>query len=82
MAGLAIGADRQIFSGSSEDDNFSVYHFNGEQLICVESVNRPGEHMLARKMLSMDYNPSDQLVAAGTADVKAAFMEWQKAEPG
>jgi 3-phenylpropionate/trans-cinnamate dioxygenase ferredoxin reductase subunit len=77
MAGLAIGADRQVLSGSTEDDNFSVYHFSGEQLVCIESVNRPGEHMLGRKMLSSNFSPSDQLVAAGPAETKAAFMEWQ-----
>ena len=52
---------------------FSFYHFNGDQLVSVESLNSPGEHLLSRKMLAAGYSPETESIKAGFAEVKAAF---------
>ncbi|KWH40560.1 NAD(P)/FAD-dependent oxidoreductase [Burkholderia stagnalis] len=50
MAGLASGAtDRVVRHGS--DSEMSVFHFRDDVCISVESVNRPREHMSARRLL-------------------------------
>jgi 3-phenylpropionate/trans-cinnamate dioxygenase ferredoxin reductase subunit len=74
MTGLAVGADRQVVSGSIEDHAFSIYHFQGQRLLAVDSVNRPADHMLGRKMLAAGFSPDDALIKAGPAAMKAAVM--------
>lgn len=74
MAGLSIGADRQVLSGAPEDKAFSVYHFQGSRLLAVDSVNRPGEHMLGRKLLAAGFSPDEALIADGPQAIKEALM--------
>ncbi len=52
MAGLSQGHDAAIVRGSIDDAKFSVFYFSGNRLVAVDSVNRPGDHMLARRLLS------------------------------
>jgi len=50
MAGLSGGADRVVMRGSPP--KFSVFYFRNERLIAVDSMNRPADHMTARKLLA------------------------------
>ena len=52
MAGLSAGADRSATRGDQTSGKFSVFHFRGEKLCAVESVNRPADHIAARKLLA------------------------------
>lgn len=74
IAGLSHDADRHVISGDPASNAFSIYHFFNGRLVCVESLNRAGEHMLARKMLSVGFTPSDEQMAAGTDAIKAALI--------
>lgn len=71
MAGLSMASDRAILSGSPENDDLAVYHFDGDRLVCVETVNRPGEHMLARRLLAAGITPSEADIADGKDALKA-----------
>lgn len=51
MAGLMpAGGTRHRRDGASPH-SFSIYHYAGERLSCVESVNAPADHLAARKLL-------------------------------
>jgi len=52
MAGLPDGHDRQVVRGNSEMGKFSVFHFRAGKLCSVDSINRPADHLAARKLLS------------------------------
>ncbi len=52
MAGLSQGHDRAVLRGAVADRRFSLYYFRGPDLIAVDSVNRPADHMLARKLVA------------------------------
>jgi 3-phenylpropionate/trans-cinnamate dioxygenase ferredoxin reductase subunit len=52
MAGLSGGADREVLRGDPESRRFSVFYFQRGRLIAVDSINRPGEHLMARKLLA------------------------------
>jgi 3-phenylpropionate/trans-cinnamate dioxygenase ferredoxin reductase subunit len=78
MVGLAQASDRSLVVGDVGDNKFSVFHYGGERLIAIESVNRPADHMLGRKMLGAGFSPSVEVVAAGADAVKSAFMDAQK----
>jgi 3-phenylpropionate/trans-cinnamate dioxygenase ferredoxin reductase subunit len=82
MVGLTGGSDRTIVSGEPADNKFSVFHYAGERLIGIESVNRAGDHMLGRKMMGAGFLPDADLVAGGGDALKAAFAAWQQSQPG
>lgn len=73
MVGLTTGADSHVVVGEPLENRFSVYHFAGEQLVAVESVNRPADHMLGRKMLGAGFSPSREMVIDGADALKAAL---------
>lgn len=73
MVGLTTGADNHLVVGEPLENRFSVYHFAGDRLVAVESVNRPADHMLGRKMLGAGFSPSREMVAEGADALKAAL---------
>ena len=82
MVGLALGGDRHVVAGDAADNRFSVYHYAADRLIAIESVNRPADHMLGRKMLGAGFSPAPGVVTAGADALKAAFAEFQQGNPG
>ena len=52
MVGLAAGYDQSVLRGSIESRKFSVFYFKEGRLLAVDSVNRFGDHIAARKMLA------------------------------
>ena len=65
MAGLmpqpdAPGVARHRRPGAN-DASFSVLHYVGERLVCVESVNAAIDHMMARKLLEAGRHPAPAL---------------------
>jgi 3-phenylpropionate/trans-cinnamate dioxygenase ferredoxin reductase subunit len=57
MAGLVPAeAERHLRRGNTAA-SFSVLHYAGGQLVCVESVNAPMDHIAARKLLESGISP-------------------------
>jgi 3-phenylpropionate/trans-cinnamate dioxygenase ferredoxin reductase subunit len=52
MAGISGGFTDYALRGSIEDRKFSLFYFLNNRLIAVDSINRPQDHMLARKLLA------------------------------
>lgn len=52
IAGLSVPHDRAVMRGDPASGAFSTFCFAGERLAGVESVNRPGDHMAARRVLA------------------------------
>jgi 3-phenylpropionate/trans-cinnamate dioxygenase ferredoxin reductase subunit len=70
MAGLSEGFDVCVERPGSEGA-FSLFYYRDGRLIAVDSVNRPGEHLLARKMLDAGVSPEPKLVADPASDLRA-----------
>ncbi|MER9973037.1 MULTISPECIES: FAD-dependent oxidoreductase [unclassified Mesorhizobium] len=81
MVGLIAGGDSHVMLGDVAENKFSIYHYAGSRLLGIESVNRPGDHMLGRKMLGAGFSPSPQIVATGPDGLKAALAAFQEGEP-
>jgi 3-phenylpropionate/trans-cinnamate dioxygenase ferredoxin reductase subunit len=58
MAGLSTGADLWAVRGDMGSGSFSVYHFQNERLLAVDSVNASKEHLQARKLLDASVSPT------------------------
>jgi 3-phenylpropionate/trans-cinnamate dioxygenase ferredoxin reductase subunit len=52
MAGLSSGHDAAVTLGSPEVRSTSVLCFRAGRLVAVEPVNRPIDHMIARRVLT------------------------------
>ncbi len=52
MVGLSQGYDQLVFRGEPSTKRFSVFYFQADKLLAVDSINQPLEHMLSRKLLA------------------------------
>jgi 3-phenylpropionate/trans-cinnamate dioxygenase ferredoxin reductase subunit len=80
MVGLTQGGDHHVVLGDPAENRFSIYHYAGDRLLGIESVNRPADHMLGRKMLGAGFSPTPQTVADGPDALKAALAAFQDME--
>lgn len=69
IAGLGAPSDASVVRG--DGDAFSVFRFRDRHLSAVESVNRAGDHMVARRLLSSGVHPSPAQAADPSFDLKA-----------
>lgn len=71
IAGLGQGADHLVLRGDPTTGRFSVFRFRNGRLAAVESINRPGDHMAARKLLMRPGCLTPGQAADETIDLKA-----------
>lgn len=71
IAGLLEGHDSTVLRGDPAGDAFSVFCFDGDRLICVESVNRMPDHMAARKLIAAGRTIDPDAAADEAFDLKA-----------
>ncbi|WP_298967812.1 FAD-dependent oxidoreductase [uncultured Methylobacterium sp.] len=70
MAGLAAPHDRAVVRGDPESGGFSVFCYRAGRLVGVESLNRPADHMIARRLLAAGIGPSPDQAADTAFDLK------------
>ncbi|GAA5161380.1 MULTISPECIES: NAD(P)/FAD-dependent oxidoreductase [Amycolatopsis] len=70
IAGLAQAADTAVVSGDVASGRFSVLRFREERLVAVESVNRPADHLAARRLLAAGGSLSPADAAAPSFSLK------------
>ncbi len=58
MAGLTSGASERITIGARADNAFSLLCYDGDKFLGVESVNRPADHMAARRLMAVGGAPT------------------------
>ncbi len=71
MVGLSLDAKQSTLRGSPEGGSFSVFHYSGDRLVAIDSVNRPADHVLGRRLIGAGISPPVELVADEGADLKA-----------
>ena len=71
IAGLIHPHGDAVPRGDPESGAFSVFCYEGNRLAAVESVNRPADHMIARRLLAAGLSlPHDEAADTGL-DLKA-----------
>jgi 3-phenylpropionate/trans-cinnamate dioxygenase ferredoxin reductase subunit len=63
MVGLNAGFDAMVMRGDPAEGKFSAFYFRQGRLIAADSVNHPGEHLSARKLLDQGLSPRPELLA-------------------
>lgn len=76
IAGLSKPTDDAVLLGEPETGKFSIALFRGGILAAVESVNRPADHISARKLLS-----SGTTITASMLEASASLKELAQSTP-
>ena len=71
MVGLSGDATRSFIRGKPDGGSFSVFHYAGDRLVAIDSVNRPSDHVLGRRMIGAGTSPPPEVVADESVDLKA-----------
>jgi 3-phenylpropionate/trans-cinnamate dioxygenase ferredoxin reductase subunit len=57
MVGLLPPSPETVKRPGANEQSFSLFHYEGERLACVESVNAVMDHMMAKKFFELGLNP-------------------------
>jgi 3-phenylpropionate/trans-cinnamate dioxygenase ferredoxin reductase subunit len=68
-----------VVRGEAEHAGFSVFHYRQDTLIAVDSVNRPGDQMIARRLIAMGIAPTTAQVEDLSLDLKSLLKMVAKA---
>jgi 3-phenylpropionate/trans-cinnamate dioxygenase ferredoxin reductase component len=71
MVGLSTAYDEAVMRGDESGDSFSWFYFRHGQLIAIDSINSPADHMAGRKLL----NGQNNLTLKQAADVDFVLKE-------
>jgi 3-phenylpropionate/trans-cinnamate dioxygenase ferredoxin reductase subunit len=72
MAGISSPRHKVVLRGATESRKFSAFYFDGaDRLAAVDSINRPGDHIVARKMLAARTALTAEQAADETVDLKS-----------
>jgi len=70
MAGISAGHDLVVTRGNAEARKLSVFYFRTGKLIAVDSINRPVDHMIGRKLIASRASLSPEEAADESVDLK------------
>jgi len=57
IVGLSHGSDQRVVRRDKQKNRLSVFHFKQSQLLAIETVNCPADHMIGRKLLKIGVSP-------------------------
>jgi 3-phenylpropionate/trans-cinnamate dioxygenase ferredoxin reductase subunit len=70
MAGISHGHDRIATRGNPETRKLSVFYFRENKLVAIDSINRPLDHMIGRKLLAAAVPLTPEQAADESVDLK------------
>ncbi len=73
MVGISTGHDQLVLRGDPASGQFSVCYFQKGRLLAIDSVNRPGDHMAGRKLLTAGAAVSPAQAGDESIELKAAL---------
>lgn len=71
IAGLTGGHDAAVLRGHPDDGSFSIFCYRGPKLLGVETVNRPAEHMVCRRLIAAGVSLTPAQAADAGFNLKA-----------
>jgi 3-phenylpropionate/trans-cinnamate dioxygenase ferredoxin reductase subunit len=70
MAGISNGHDCVVSRGNAESEKLSVFYFKEGRLIAIDSINRPLDHMMGRKLIANRVRLTPEQAADESVDLK------------
>ncbi|MFB9262658.1 NAD(P)/FAD-dependent oxidoreductase [Bradyrhizobium erythrophlei] len=71
IVGISRNFDDQALRGSIDDGQFSIFYYRQGKLIAVDSINRPGEQLAARRLIAGGISPTPDQVTDLSFDLKS-----------
>jgi 3-phenylpropionate/trans-cinnamate dioxygenase ferredoxin reductase subunit len=71
MAGLQSGHDTVVVRGNRDEGKFSVFYFREGRLCAVDSINRPADHLAARKLIGGGVRLTPEQAAEESVNLKS-----------
>lgn len=71
MVGLANGGGPAILRGSIEEGRFSLFRYEGDRLAAIESINKPADHMMGRRLIAAGRWPTPEQAADPGFDLRS-----------
>lgn len=71
IAGLSRPGLTEIIRKGADESRFSVFLYDGSELVSVESVNSPADHMAARKLIGSGFALTPEQAGDPAFDLKA-----------
>jgi 3-phenylpropionate/trans-cinnamate dioxygenase ferredoxin reductase component len=63
-----------VTRGSIEEGRFSVFHYRQGRMVGVDSINRPGDQMVARRLIAARISLTPVQAADDLFDIKAPLQ--------
>lgn len=70
IVGLSAPSDQAVIRGDARDGKFSVFQYRAGRLAAVDSINRPGDQMIARRLITAGLSPTPEQAADLSFDLK------------
>ena len=75
MVGLTGVPDVTVSRGDMASNRFSLFHFRAGMLVGVDSVNKPADHMLARRLLAAGAPVTPEQAADAAFDLRSVLPQ-------
>ncbi len=75
MAGLPFGASQSLLRGDMASGSFSVFHYDEDHLVAVDSVNRAGDHVVGRRLIGAGLSPPPEIATDEATNLKKLLKE-------
>lgn len=75
IAGITKGHTHIAVRGSPDQGQFSVFCFDGPRLLGIESVNRPADHIIGRRLLDKAARVTPQQAGDTSFDLQTLFSQ-------
>ena len=76
MVGLSGGFDHVVTRGEPGSRKFSVFYFKQGRLAAIDSINRPGDHVMGRKLIANGTPVTPEQAVDLSCDLKALALQF------
>lgn len=70
MVGLGVAGGQTVLRGAMEEGRFSLFRYDGDRLAAIESINRPADHMMGRRLIAAGRSPTPAQAADPAFDLR------------
>lgn len=71
MVGLGVPGGQAVLRGSPAEGRFSLFRYDGPRLVAIESINRPADHMMGRRLIAAGVSPTPEQAADPAFDLRS-----------
>ncbi|MDP3255152.1 MAG: FAD-dependent oxidoreductase [Bosea sp. (in: a-proteobacteria)] len=71
MVGLGVPGGPAVLRGSPSEGRFSLFRYDGPRLVAIESINRPADHMMGRRLIAAGLSPTPEQAGDPAFDLRS-----------